>query len=150
FICSTFADLSTEREAVLDVVRRLQLQHGSMEFFGARSQRPIETCLDEVRKSDVLVVIVGRRYGTIVPTFNVSFTEAEYAEGFRLGKPCLVYMKDENGPATVEHTEPDPDALLRLNLWKRNLLDRHTVARFATGQMLAVQVAADLSRTIQT
>ena len=30
-----------------------------MEFFGAQPGRPIETCLEEVRNSDVLVVIVG-------------------------------------------------------------------------------------------
>ena len=57
FLCSTFSDLSAEREAVLDAIRRLQLQHDSMEFFGARAQQPIETCLEEVRKSDILVVI---------------------------------------------------------------------------------------------
>src|ERR1700731_7622 len=58
FLCSTFADLAEERQAVLDAVRKLQLQHDSMEFFGARPGAPIETCLAEVRKSDILVVIV--------------------------------------------------------------------------------------------
>src|SRR5215510_10048192 len=67
FVCSTFSDLSQEREAVLDAIRRLKLQHDSMEFFGARAEQPIETCLQEVRESDVLVVIVSHRYGTIVP-----------------------------------------------------------------------------------
>jgi hypothetical protein len=67
FVCSTFSDLSQEREGVLDAIRRLKLQHDSMEFFGARAEQPIETCLQEVRASEVLVVIVGHRYGTIVP-----------------------------------------------------------------------------------
>ena len=59
FLCSTYADLAEERERVLDAIRRLQLQHDSMEFFGARANIPIETCLAEVRRSDVLVVVVG-------------------------------------------------------------------------------------------
>ncbi len=33
FVCSTFSDLSQEREGVLDAIRRLKLQHDSMEFF---------------------------------------------------------------------------------------------------------------------
>ena len=78
FVCSTLSDLSQEREGVLDAIRRLKLQHDSMEFFGARADQPIETCLQEVRASDVLVVIVGHRYGSIVPEFGISYSEAEY------------------------------------------------------------------------
>ena len=78
FVCSTYSDLSEEREAVLDAIRRLQLQHDSMEFFGARADQPIETCLAEVRRSNILVVIVGHRYGTLVPELGISFSEAEY------------------------------------------------------------------------
>ena len=64
---------SEEREGVLDAIRRLKLQHDSMDFFGARAEQPIETCLQEVRASDVLVVIVGHRYGSIVPERNFLF-----------------------------------------------------------------------------
>jgi len=51
-LCSTQADLRPERDAVLAAVRGLQLQRVSMGFFGAREGRPLETCLDEVRRSD--------------------------------------------------------------------------------------------------
>ena len=34
FVCSTYNDLAEERNAVLDAIRRLQLQHDFMEFFG--------------------------------------------------------------------------------------------------------------------
>src|SRR3990170_5295666 len=98
FLCSTVTDLSDERKRVLDAIRRLQLQHDSMEFFGARDDRPIETCLAEVRKSDVLVVIIGHRYGTLVPGLRVSFCQSEYDEGYRLGKRCLVYIRDQDAP----------------------------------------------------
>ena len=149
FVCSTFSDLSQEREGVLDAIRRLKLQHDSMEFFGARAEQPIETCLQEVRASDVLVVIVGHRYGSIVPELGISYSEAEYSEGFRLKKPCLVYMRDENVPILPKHMERDPEKLKRLERWKETLQARHTVATFQDHNRLAVQVAADLARTIQ-
>ena len=63
FVCGTYSDLSEERGVVLDAIQRLQLRHHSMEFFGARPERPIETCLSEVRESDIVVVIVGGRMG---------------------------------------------------------------------------------------
>ena len=148
FICSTFSDLNSEREAVMDSVRRLQLQHDSMEFFGARSGQAIETCLEEVRKSDALVVIVGHRYGTVVPGLGISFSEAEYEEGHRLHKPCLVYIRDEEEPILPRLMETDPVKMQLLRKWKSTLHSRHTVATFRQGQDLAVQVAADLSRAV--
>lgn len=149
FVCSTFSDLSQEREGVLDAIRRLQLQHDSMEFFGARAAQPIETCLKEVRASDVLVVIVGHRYGSIVPDLGVSYSEAEYTEGFNLRKPCLIYMRDDDVPILPKHVERDPEKLKLLEKWKSTLHAKHTVATFRDGGRLAVQVAADLARTLQ-
>lgn len=149
FVCSTYSDLSQEREGVLDAIRRLKLQHDSMEFFGARAEQPIESCLQEVRASDVLVVIVGHRYGSIVPKLGISYSEAEYSEGFTLKKPCLVYMRDENVPILPKHMERDPEKLKLLERWKDTLQARHTVATFQDGNLLAVQVAADLARTIR-
>jgi Domain of unknown function (DUF4062) len=121
FLCSTYADLANERQHILDAVRRLSLQHDSMEFFGARSDLPIETCLAEVRRSDILVVVVGHRYGSLVPELGISFSEAEYREGQRLGKPCLVYLRDENAPILPRDFERDPEKLRLLDAWKSNL-----------------------------
>jgi hypothetical protein len=149
FLCSTYADLTEERAAVLDAVRRLQLQHDSMEFFGARADLPIETCLSEVRQSDVLVVVGGHRYGNLVADLGISFSEAEYREGQRLGKPCLVYLRDENALISYRNVERDPEKMRLLEQWKELLSARHTVAKFTDAQSLAVQVAADPSRTVQ-
>jgi len=147
FLCSTYSDLADEREAVLDAIRKLQIQHDAMEFFGARTHQPIETCLEEVRRSDVLVVVVGHRYGSLVPERGVSFSEAEYTEGHRLGKPCLVYLRDENVPVLPRHVERDPEKVRLLEAFKERLLKRHTVALFTDANDLAVRVAADLGKT---
>lgn len=138
-----------EREAVLDAIRKLQHQHDAMEFFGARTDLPIETCLDEVRRSDVLVVIVGHRYGNFVPELNISFSEAEYREGNRLGKPCLVYLRDENVPILPKFVERDPEKVTLLDKFRNILQTRHTIATFKAPHDLSVSVAADLSRTAQ-
>jgi len=149
FLCSTQSDLRPEREAILDAVRRLQLHHDSMEFFGARERAPIETCLDEVRRSDILVMVVGHRYGTFVPGMEVSYTEAEYQEGYRLGKPCLVYIREDDTPVLPRHVEQDPKSIQFLLRLKQVLRQRHTVASFKMPNDLAVGVAADLSRIVQ-
>lgn len=146
FVCGTYTDLLDEREGVLDAIRKLQFQHDSMEFFGARPDQAIETCLDEVRRSDALIVIVGHLYGSLVPELGFSFTEAEYNEGFRLGKPCLVYFRDENIPVLPKYMERDAHKITLLKNFKDTLAQRHTVASFRHSYDLAVTVAADLSR----
>jgi hypothetical protein len=149
FVCGTYDDLREERHAVLECIGRMKLLHDSMEFFGARPNRPIETCLQEVRDSDIIVVILGYRYGTIVPGLDLSFTEAEYQEAFRLGKPCLAYMRDESIPVLPRFMERDPSKIFLLDRFRTTLLDRHTVAHFRNVQDLAVRVAVDLGETIR-
>jgi tetratricopeptide (TPR) repeat protein len=144
FICSTFDDLEQEREAVLDAIRRVQQRHNATEFFGARSERPIDVCLDEVRNSDLLVVIVGLKYGSLPPGMGVSYLQAEYEEGVRLEKPCLVYVRDDNIPILPKYVERDPDKVKLLDAWKEGLNAKHTVAKFENWPKLAVQVAADI------
>ena len=149
FLCSTYSDLVEERTNVIDAISRLKLQHESMEFFGARPNQPIETCLEEVRRSDILVVIVGHRYGSFVPGLGISYSEAEYKEGYRLGRPCLVYLRDENEPVLPKYVERNPEGLKALESFKTTLNQRHTVAQFKNAHDLSLQVTADLVRTIE-
>lgn len=149
FLCSTYLDLTKEREAVLDAINRLRFHHHSMEVFGADSNRPIEVCLREVRQSDVLVVIVAHRYGSLVPARDISFTEAEYSEAHLLGKPCLVYMRSHDVRVLPTDIERDPENIGRLEKFKITLRDRHAVASFKQDSDLAVQVVVDLVRTAE-
>src|ERR1700733_12306233 len=144
FLCSTFDDLEQEREAVLDAILRVQQRHNAMEFFGARPGRPLDVCLEEVRKSDLLVVIVGDKYGSLPPGRGISFSQAEYEEGARLDKRCLVYLRDDDVPILPKYVERDPDKLKLLESWKQPPNAKPTVAKFENWPRLAVQVAADI------
>lgn len=149
FLCSTYTDLVDERQAVLAAIRELKLQHESMEFFGAKPDRPIDACLAEVAKSNVLVVIVGHKYGSLVPGKSISFSEAEYQEGYRLDKPSLVYMRDPSVPVLPKDFESDPDKLRALERFRAVLNERHTVASFQAPKDLAQAVASDLHETVE-
>lgn len=149
FICSTYADLIEERRAAIDSIAQLKLQHESMEFFGARPDRPLDSCLSEVRKSNVIVVIVGHKYGSLAPGESFSYSEAEYKEGYRLKKLCLVYMRDDDVELPAKNFENDPDKLQALLAFKKTLNERHTVAKFRTPENLAERVSSDLLDNIK-
>lgn len=149
FICGTFADLQQERRSVLEAVEALRLRHDSMEYFGARDARPLDVCLEEVRKSDVLVVIVGHRYGSLATDLGISYSEAEYRAALELNKPCYVFFKSDDVELKPREMELDPDKLRLLLAWKKALSDRHTVAVFGTPAELAVRVVAALNKVIE-
>jgi hypothetical protein len=147
FVCGTYVDLSAERGAVLDAILHMQQACSSMELFGARPECPLETCLAEVRRSDIIVVVVGNRYGTLIPGRELSFSEAEYDEAYRLNKPCLIYIRDST--RTLNDLSEEDQKLARLlENWKARLWERHTPSVFKETNRLAVRVVADLGREI--
>ena len=59
-----------------------------------------------------------------------SYSQAEYEEGVRLEKACLVYLRDDDVPILRKYVERDPDKLRLLDAWKQALNAKHTVAKF--------------------
>lgn len=149
FLCSTYADLVGERTAVLATLEALQLQHKSMEHFGARSQRPIEACLEEVARANIIVVVVGYKYGSLVPGRSMSFTEAEYREATRLRKQCLVYMRDESIPVLRKYVEQDPAKIALFDSFCELLQSSHTVDRYSSVEDLSERVKHDVAQLVQ-
>jgi hypothetical protein len=133
FVCGTYSELAAERGLVLDALQQLQLEHHAMELFGARSERPIETCLEEVRQSKIVVVIVGGRYGTLVPGWQISYSEAEYREACRLNLPCLPHFQHQSSASVAG--QPNDAALLER--WKSTLATRQTPFYFTDPHKLA-------------
>src|SRR5215213_5134892 len=146
FVSSTRVDLLRERRAAENAIRSLNLHFNGMEYFGARANRSIETCLEEVRASDIFVLIVGFRYGSYVPDTNISFTEREYIEAESLKKSCLVLFKKSAKP---EFLETDAAKLIALERFKQRLRERWQIAEFGTTPQLALALASSLSREVR-
>ena len=65
FVSSTWLDLKPEREALRDILPKLRsVQLVMMEDFGSRNETPSEASLDEVSRTDLLILILGGRYGS--------------------------------------------------------------------------------------
>ena len=112
FLSSTFRDLIRDRKAVLDALQRRQQSFAAMEYFLATPKTPLATCLDELRKSDVVVIMVGLRSGSLLPDGSMTYTLAEFEQARHDRQPILGFIKNRwhNG-----ETSPDKvDALNRL------------------------------------
>ncbi len=134
FIGSTWLDLIAEREAVERALNRLRAaRFVGMEYFGAQSTTTRESSLVELERCDVYVGIIGYRYGS-------GITEAEYRRARERNLPCLVYLKTGGQPLA----EQSPADLARLQSFRQELGERHTVVGFERPEQLATCVVADL------
>ena len=112
FVSSVSKGLVSVRKTVVSQLRTANYDVGAMESFGAQPEPPLDVCLGELRKSDAAVLIVGPRYGSLLPQ-GISYTQAEFREARSLGIPVLAFrvpddpdlQDDEKGQLSAFLTE---------------------------------------------
>jgi hypothetical protein len=106
YISSTYKDLTSYRNAIRDMFQFKGLQDEyslvSMEgYVSENGKRAIEVCLEDVRNVDIYVLILAKRYGSVVEGTGISYTETEYNEALKVAavKPTykifVFYSNDE-------------------------------------------------------
>jgi len=74
-----------------------------MELFTAGDRSQMATIKEWINESDVYMLILGGRYGSIEPTTGISYTELEYDYSIEQGKPVFaVVIKEEALEAKVK------------------------------------------------
>lgn len=91
FISSVITGYEQFRDAVAAAVRSLGHEVVRAEDFGASPETPQQACLGGLRQADVVVLVIGARYGSVQPS-GYSATEEEYREA-RESRPVLVFVE---------------------------------------------------------
>lgn len=97
FISSVIHGYEEYREAAAEGVEVLGYEVSRSEDFSARPDTPQQACLSEVRASDVVILLLGERYGTKQDS-GLSATQEEYNEAKRSNKPVLVFIESDIKP----------------------------------------------------
>ena len=101
FISSVIRDFEEFRDAAEVAIETLNHVPVRAEHFEASPDSPQQACLERVRDSDVLILILGERYGP--PQSNgVSATHEEYNEAARIGIPVLVFLQADITPESKQ------------------------------------------------
>jgi len=94
-ISSTYSDLLEERQACVETI--LQAGHipAGMELFAAGSETQLDTIKRWIDASDVYMLLLGGRYGSLDPKTKLAYTEVEYRYALEKKKPVFaVVMSD--------------------------------------------------------
>ncbi|GAB6089771.1 DUF4062 domain-containing protein [Spirochaeta dissipatitropha] len=96
FISSTYKDLIEERNAAVEAILKAGHIPAGMELFKAGKSQ-LETIKEWIDDSDIYLLILGKRYGSIDPETGKSYTQLEYE--YALGKENFpifsIVLKDE-------------------------------------------------------
>lgn len=155
FLSSTFRDLIPERQAVLEALQRKQQAVLAMENFLATSAPSVEVALTALRESDVMILVIGSKAGSLLPDGSGgTYTSAEYDEAQSRGISVLPFLKEEEHgwwprwtwPRTTEwrNREKDKAKYAALNKFKALVGDAYTWDRFGSPEKLALNVVLAL------
>jgi len=92
FISSTYTDLIDERQAAVEAILKSGNIPAGMELFTAGNESQLQVITRWIEESDVFLLILGGRYGTIEEKSGQSYIELEYDYAVSQNKPyfCIV------------------------------------------------------------
>jgi hypothetical protein len=95
FISSTYSDLIDERQAAVEAILKAGHIPAGMELFAAGNESQMETIKRWIETSDIYMLILGGRYGSVEPKTGLSYMELEYDYACSLEKPVFAVVIDE-------------------------------------------------------
>lgn len=163
FVSSTYTDLLPERQAAVSAILKAGHIPAGMELFTSADRSQMETIKQWIDESDVYMLILGGRYGSVEPNSRISYTELEYDYAVQQGKPLFAVVVTEpaleakiraNGSAFMEKENPKELALFRQKVLSNissffddpkdiKLCVHETLADFSSNRSLKGWVQAD-------
>ena len=97
FVSSTYHDLRNERQRVAKVLLNNSCLPLGMEFFPSDGREVWSLIESSMGRADFFVLVVGARYGSLDTETGQSWTQREWAEMLRLGKPVIPLLRIDDG-----------------------------------------------------
>ena len=114
FVSSTFNDMLPERQAAVEAILRAGHIPAGMELFAAGDESQLETIRRWIDDSDVFMLMLGGRYGSIEPKSGKSYIELEYDYAAEKRMPLFAAVVSETY-LTEKVKAVGPDAMERVN-----------------------------------
>lgn len=125
FVSSTYEDLKIDRQAAVSAILKAGHIPAGMELFTSGDQSQMDTIRRWINESDVYMLILGGRYGSVEPTTGVSYTELEYDYALEQEKPLFSVVINEK--ALEERVKTNGSSVLEKDNQKQLKLFREKV-----------------------
>jgi Domain of unknown function (DUF4062) len=95
FVSSTYMDLKHERQAAVEAILDAGHIPAGMELFAADNNSQWVQIQEWIEESDIFMLILGGRYGSIEPSGEKSYIHLEYEFADSIGKPLFALVIKE-------------------------------------------------------
>lgn len=96
FVSSTYLDLKEERQAAVEAILKAGHIPAGMELFAAGNESQLDTIRRWIDESDVYMLILGGRYGSVHSITSLGYTELEYDYAVSKDKPIFAVVINES------------------------------------------------------
>lgn len=119
FISSTYKDLIDERQMAVQAIVKMGHIPAGMELFkaGASQWQTITKWIDE---SDIYVLILGGKYGSINPNEGKAYTHLEYEYALSTGMPVFALVLSEKFLESKKEESSEEEVYEKENVEKYN------------------------------
>lgn len=114
FVSSTYTDLKRERQAAVAAILKSGHIPAGMELFTSGDQSQWNTIKAWIDESDVYMLILGGRYGSVDVASNLGYTELEYDYALQKGKPFFSVVITDSA-LDQKLREDGADAIEKIN-----------------------------------
>lgn len=153
FVSSTYEDLIPERQAVIDAILQMEQFPAGMELFGASDEDQWSIITETMDLTDYYVLIIGRRYGTVIEdkndsAYGISYTEKEFEYARSKDIPILVFVLDDKVPESERERELDPRKAAKLYEFREKATHGRMVKFWRNADDLTTKVSQSLAKAI--
>ena len=148
FVSSTYSDLIEERQAAVEAILEAGHIPAGMELFksGKHQMKTIQKCIDE---SDIFMLIIGGRYGSIEEESGLSYTELEYKYALSKNMPVFAVVLQDRFLFTKASICGYNVIFQGENIYKyhsfRNLVESNTVKYVSRIEQISSVIHAQLN-----
>jgi hypothetical protein len=104
FVSSTYTDMLAERQAAVEAILRAGHIPAGMELFAAGDESQLDTIRRWIDDSDVFMLILGGRYGSVEPKSCKSYIQLEYEYAIKKKPLFAAVISDAYLDAKVKQT----------------------------------------------
>ena len=96
FVSSTYTDLQRQRQAAVEAILTAGHIPAGMELFTSGDESQMEVIKQWIDESDIFLLILGGRYGSLESRTEKSYVQLEYEYAFDKGKPLFACVVKED------------------------------------------------------
>ena len=148
FVSSTYSDLKSERQTVMQTLMEMDCIPAGMELFPSIDTDQWEFIKKVIDDCDYYLIIVAGRYGSLAEN-GLSYTEKEYDYAVSKGIKVVALLHDDLGQLSVDKSDTEPEKKRKLDLFINKLKTGRLVKWWHNEDQLPGLVSVILMKTIK-